>query len=141
MGHFFCWCIIRHWWRVLTDDGVWQSMERKITLEATKQIRVKIYAKSINIGTILNQHRQLLLVPHLWWNLYSYQTCDTLRDCRKSIIPSFLSNSYVVKSNSYEHQNQQFMVFRQSLNKSVSGWYLVFWQISKVLNSLKFLPD
>ena len=26
-----------------------------------------------------------------------------LRDCRKSIIPSFLSNSYVVKSSSYEH--------------------------------------
>ena len=51
VGHFFCWCIIRHWWRVLTDDGVWQSMERKITINVTKQNRVKISAKHINIGT------------------------------------------------------------------------------------------
>jgi len=33
-------------------------MERKITIEATKQIRVKIYAKDINTGTIHFQTRR-----------------------------------------------------------------------------------
>jgi len=43
------------------------------------------------------------------------KSTDTLRDCRKSPKMAILAISHVMKSNSYEHQNHKFKVFRQSL--------------------------
>ena len=62
-----------------------------------------------------SRQRYALLGYKRLMDLLYISTVDDLRDCRKSIFPSFLINLHVVISSSYEHKNQRYRVFRQSL--------------------------